>query len=96
MARAIGLHVESAALSGEAEKQTLEISARSAPLPFEHPDVIVEGPDGFAFGPPEVVLSADGGAASFSLPVIVNAGRRCKHACEIERDTDAGRRSARS
>jgi suppressor for copper-sensitivity B len=69
-----GLHVESAALGGSAEKQTLEIAARSAPLPFEHPDVIVEGPDGFAFGAPEVALSADGAAASFSLPVIVNTG----------------------
>ncbi len=69
-----GLQVESAVLGGSAGKQTLEIAARSAPLPFEHPDVIVEGPDGFAFGAPEVALSADGGAASFSLPVIVNTG----------------------
>ncbi len=69
-----GLHVESAVLGGSAEKQTLEISARSAPLPFDHPDVIVEGPDGFTFGPPEVALSADGAAASFSLPVFVNTG----------------------
>ena len=69
-----GLHIDSAVLGGSAEAQTLEISARSAPLPFEHPDVIVEGPDGFAFGPPAVALSADGAAASFSLPVIVNTG----------------------
>jgi suppressor for copper-sensitivity B len=69
-----GLHVESTVLGGRAEKQTLEIAARSAPLPFEHPDVIVEGPDGFTFGPPEVALSADSAAATFSLPVIVNAG----------------------
>ena len=69
-----GLHVEGAVLGGSAEKQTLEIAARSAPLPFDRPDVIVEGPDGFAFGPPEVALSADGGAARFSLPVIVNTG----------------------
>ena len=69
-----GLHVESAVLGRSAEKQTLEISARSAPLPFEHPDVIVEGPDGFAFGPPDIALSADGATASFFLPVIVNAG----------------------
>ena len=69
-----GLHIDSAVLGGSAETQTLEISARSAPLPFEHPDVIVEGPDGFAFGPPAVALSADGAAASFSLPVIVNTG----------------------
>lgn len=69
-----GLHVESAVLGGDAEKQTLQVAARSAPLPFEHPDVIVEGPDGIAFGPPEVALSADGAAASFSLPVFVNTG----------------------
>ncbi|MFM9843407.1 MAG: protein-disulfide reductase DsbD family protein [Dongiaceae bacterium] len=69
-----GLYVDSAVLGGSAGKQTLEIAARSAPLPFEHPDVIVEGPDGFAFGAPEIALSADGAAASFSLPVIVNAG----------------------
>ena len=30
-----GLHVESAVLGGSAEKQTLEIAARSAPLPFD-------------------------------------------------------------
>jgi suppressor for copper-sensitivity B len=69
-----GLHIDSAALGGTAEKPTIEIAARSAPLPFDRPDVIVEGPNGFSFGPPSIALAPGGGAASFSLPVFVNTG----------------------
>jgi len=68
-----GLHIDRAALGGTAEKPTIEIAARSAPLPFDKPDVIVEGPSGFSFGPPSVALAASG-EASFSLPVFVNPG----------------------
>src|SRR5262245_7291357 len=69
-----GLHIESAAVGGTAEKPTIEVAARSAPLPFDHPDVIVEGPNGFSFGAPEVSVTSDGAAARFSLPVFAGAG----------------------
>jgi suppressor for copper-sensitivity B len=69
-----GLHIESAAIGGTTEKPTIEIAARSAPLPFDHPDVIIEGPSGFSFGAPNVSVAPDGAAASFSLPVFVNTG----------------------
>jgi suppressor for copper-sensitivity B len=69
-----GLHIDSLALGGTAQKPTIEIAARSAPLPFDQPDVIVEGPNGFSFGPPSIALAPGGGEAHFSLPVLVNAG----------------------
>jgi suppressor for copper-sensitivity B len=69
-----GLNIESAAIGGTAEKPTIEIVARSAPLPFEHPDVIIEGPGGFSFGAPDVSVAPGSAAANFSLPVFVNTG----------------------
>src|SRR5262245_7401743 len=69
-----GLHIESAAVGGTAEKPTIEVAARSAPLAFDHPDVTIEGPSGFSFGAPDVSVAPGGAAANFSLPVSVNTG----------------------
>jgi suppressor for copper-sensitivity B len=69
-----GLRIDSAALGGTTEKPIIRIAATSAPLPFDHPDVIIEGPSGFSFGAPTVAVTPGGGEASFSLPVFVNTG----------------------
>ncbi|HEY7689982.1 MAG TPA: protein-disulfide reductase DsbD domain-containing protein [Dongiaceae bacterium] len=69
-----GLHIMSAAIGGTADAPVIEVAARSAPLPFERPDVIIEGPNGFSFGPPVATLAADGGEANFSLPVSISTG----------------------
>ena len=54
----VGLSLVAADLVGTLEAPILEVRARST-KPFTTPDLLVEGPPEFAFGKPEVSLSAD-------------------------------------
>jgi suppressor for copper-sensitivity B len=69
-----GLSLAGVALGGTAEAPTLQIAARSAALPFEAPDAIIEGPNGFSFGAPQVTVAADRRDATFVVPVFANVG----------------------
>ena len=50
-----GLSLQRAVLTGSVERPVLKVVAR-AQDPFEAPDLLVEGPPGFVFDPPEVRL----------------------------------------
>ncbi len=60
-----GLALESAVLAGD----RLEVRLASA-LPLSDPDVLVEAPRGWSFGPPDKTIAEDGRSALLSLPVI--------------------------
>jgi suppressor for copper-sensitivity B len=63
-----GLALGAATLSGtvDAPLLTLQVSSR---IPFQAPDVIVEGPPGYGFRAPAATLSADGLGATLVVPV---------------------------
>jgi suppressor for copper-sensitivity B len=63
-----GLGLAAVGIGGSAAAPTLEVEARST-LPFDRPDLIVEGPPGLRFGAPKITLGGDGRAARLSLPV---------------------------
>jgi len=68
-----GLALERVGLAGSGEGLRLEARARSL-FPFaEPPDLLVEGPQGFHFGRPQVRLSEEGRRADIVLPVTVAA-----------------------
>ncbi len=62
-----GLALERALLTGSTEEPVLEIVARSD-IPFDAPDLLVEGPPGYFFAKPEVRLGDGGKRAELSLP----------------------------
>ncbi len=51
--QAAGLALDSAMLVGDSENPVLEVVARSE-IPFEAPDLLVEGPPGYLFAAPEI------------------------------------------
>ena len=61
-----GLSLESALLSGTTESPLLKVVARSD-IPFQSPDVLVEGPPGFLFDAPQVALSEGGRRAELTV-----------------------------
>jgi len=63
---ATGLDVERAVLTATGEQPVLGLAVTAAP-PFQAPDAIVEGADGYAFGKPEVTLRDDGARAVLRL-----------------------------
>jgi len=67
---AAGLALGAARLEGSVDRPRLVVEATSL-LPFAAPDLIVEGPPGYLFRKPDVVLSADGLQATLSLPVLL-------------------------
>jgi len=68
-----GLALERIGLAGSGEGLRLEARARSL-FPFaEPPDLLVEGPQGFHFGRPQVRLSEEGRRADIVLPVTASA-----------------------
>ena len=67
-----GLAIQEAMLTGSEEAPQL-IAKVSSAFPFEQPDLIVEGPIGFAYSKPEVALSEDGQTAE--LRIAVERGR---------------------
>ena len=69
-----GLTLDYAAIAQSDGKQTLVGHASSAVTPFEKPDVIVEAPQGLAFGAPVVSLSQDGSGVKFELPITMSDG----------------------
>ncbi len=64
----VGLALEGARLDGRIDAPELTVTATSR-IPFQAPDLIVEGPPGYGFKSPKVTLAADGLSASFALPV---------------------------
>ena len=67
-----GLAIQEAMLTGSEDAPQL-IAKVSSAFPFEQPDLIVEGPIGFAYSKPEVALSQDGQTAE--LRIAVERGR---------------------
>jgi suppressor for copper-sensitivity B len=63
-----GLALERALLTGSREAPVVEVVARSD-IPFEAPDLLVEGPPGFVFAKPEVRLRDGGARAELAVPV---------------------------
>jgi suppressor for copper-sensitivity B len=63
-----GLTLERAILTGSREAPVVEVVARSD-IPFEVPDLLVEGPPGFVFAKPEVRLRDGGARAELKVPV---------------------------
>jgi len=63
-----GLAIVSAILAGAVEAQRLLVAATSE-TGFEAPDLIVEGPPGFAYGRPEARLANAGHRVAFEIPV---------------------------
>ncbi|MFZ5792239.1 MAG: protein-disulfide reductase DsbD family protein [Pseudomonadota bacterium] len=69
-----GLTLEQVSLAGSEEAPALEATARASLMPFESPDLVVEGPAGLSFGKPDVALSNGGRLARFSLPITAGPG----------------------
>lgn len=69
-----GLALERVTLAGSDETPVLEATARASFMPFEAPDLIVEGPMGLSFGKPDVALSDGGREARFRLPIAKEPG----------------------
>jgi len=69
-----GLHIISATVSGDAGLQILHVRGR-AELPFKAPDLMVEGPNPFAFGRPKVALSSNGHNVAMELPIYAEMGK---------------------
>ncbi len=67
-----GLAIQEAMLTGSEDAPQL-IAKVSSAFPFEQPDLIVEGPIGFAYSKPEVTLGQDGQTAE--LRIAVERGR---------------------
>jgi suppressor for copper-sensitivity B len=63
-----GLHLVSAGAGGDEAEPRLSVSVDSA-LPFDHPDLIVEGPAGLYFPAPKVTLNAARTRAEFLIAV---------------------------
>ena len=61
-----GLKLASLELEGTLEAPVLSAVALSG-IPLEQPDLLVEGPPGFTYAKPEVVLSDDGRRAEFKV-----------------------------
>lgn len=61
--------------STDPAKPVLVVSARSVPdLPFQTPDVYLEGPEGLGFGAPDVSLRDNGALAVLRVPVYPGLG----------------------
>jgi len=63
---AVGLSLEDAVLTESDAEPLLQVAVRST-VPFDAPDVIVEGPPEFKFGKPEIRLDTDGRRAVLSV-----------------------------
>lgn len=63
-----GLHLISAEAGGDEAEPRLVVAVESA-LPFDHPDLIVEGPGGLYFPAPRVTLNAAKTRADFTIAV---------------------------
>lgn len=63
-----GLSLETMVLSGTLSEPVVEVQLRSDE-PLEKPDLLVEGPPGFYYGKPEVVLSDQGRQALIKVAV---------------------------
>ncbi len=69
-----GLAIKSAVVSGPAGEQILRITGQSA-QPFAAPDLMVEGPEPFAFGRPEMTYGAGRHEVAMALPVYAGTGK---------------------
>ncbi|WP_161958686.1 protein-disulfide reductase DsbD family protein [Ferruginivarius sediminum] len=64
-----GLSLDEAALSDGDETPVLSLAVTSTAEPFDAPDAVVEGADGYAFGKPIVALKDGGKRAVLDLPI---------------------------
>ena len=78
-----GLTLDYAAIAHSDGRQTLVGHASSTVTPFEKPDVIVEAPQGLAFGAPVISLSPDGSGVQFELPVTMSDGASPLDSAEV-------------
>jgi suppressor for copper-sensitivity B len=69
-----GLRIDSAVVRGPAGGQILRISA-TAQRPFTAPDLMVEAPEPFGFGRPEVTLGKGGHDVTLDLVVYAGTGK---------------------
>jgi suppressor for copper-sensitivity B len=69
-----GLEIVSASLSGGPGKQILHIQGRSD-RPFQAPDLMVEGPEPFGFGRPELTFGTGRHNVVLALPVFAGPGK---------------------
>ncbi len=69
-----GLVIKSAQVSGPPGKQILQISGHSE-LPFAAPDLMVEGPEPFGFGRPELSYGPGRHEVVMALPVYAGTGK---------------------
>jgi len=65
--RAVGLGLDAVTVGRAGDAAVLEVTAHSDLMPFEQPDLIVEGPPGFGFAAPEISMLGD--RASFRIAV---------------------------
>ncbi len=63
------LDITDSFLEGNGEDLVLKVYGIAREQGFQKPDVIVEGPPGFSFSAPEVVLFEEGTKAEFTIPV---------------------------
>ncbi len=87
-----GLSLESAHLSGEMAAPLLEVTARSE-TPFSAPDLLVEGPPGFAFAKPTVTLSDDGRLAHLQVATSTHLDQVVLEGKQLTLTVTAGRPS---
>jgi suppressor for copper-sensitivity B len=78
-----GLTLDYAAIAHSDGKQALIGHASSTIAPFEKPDVIVEAPQGLAFGAPIISLSQDGSGVKFELPITMSDGASPLDSAEV-------------
>ncbi len=69
------MKINGATVNGRAGKQTLQVVA-STDKPFREPDLMVEAPEPFSFGRPEVSFRDDGRMATLVLPVFGGSAKR--------------------
>jgi suppressor for copper-sensitivity B len=69
-----GLVIKSAQVSGPPGEQTLQITGHSE-LPFAAPDLMVEGPEPFGFGRPEMSYGSGRHEVVMALPVYAGTGK---------------------
>ncbi|HEY5598972.1 MAG TPA: protein-disulfide reductase DsbD domain-containing protein [Kiloniellales bacterium] len=66
---AVGLRLQEAVLTGDAQAPVLRVTARSQ-TPFRTPDVLVEAPPGYSFGKPQTDLRDGGTVAVLHVPIV--------------------------
>ncbi|WP_162200099.1 protein-disulfide reductase DsbD family protein [Kiloniella spongiae] len=67
----VGFDITDSFLVGNGENLVLKVYGSAKDQGFQKPDVIVEGPPGFSFSAPEVIIDDGGAKAEFIIPVSI-------------------------